>query len=420
MNINNYKIDFNKAIASGTYTDKIFDSKKQSFEKFLKLGLPTKKWGSWRHTNLSKLNNLKLESYNPIKTNSTGYKKKLLPAEPMVDLVFYNGVFRKDLSSKLPKGVSISDDLELLLKDDSAYVESPFSLLNSTFLKSGINISIEKNLTLEKTIRIIYNSDGNNSEIIYPRVVLNVGESASGTILEHHINNIDFSLQNSVTRISIDENANLEHIIIQKNLDSMIDISTITVKQKKESNYNFFQYCEGSELGRNNIHIIMDGHGSNCNLSGISLTKTIQQLDNNILVEHVEQNTTSSQNFKSILDDSSSGIFNGKVIIREGAVKTDASQSNKNIILSKNAGMNSNPQMEIYNDDVKCAHGSSTGELDQEAMFYIRSRGLDIVNAKSLLLRGFITDLIDKIGNRKIKNYLFENFDIWLSKNYNS
>ena len=164
----------------------------------------------------------------------------------------------------------------------------------------------------------------------------------------------------------------------------------------------------------------MDGYGSSCNLSGISLTKNIQQLDNNILVEHVGEHTTSSQNFKSILDDSSSGVFNGKVIIRERAIKTDASQSNKNIILSKNAGMNSNPQMEIYNDDVKCAHGSSTGELDQEALFYIRSRGLDLVNAKSLLLKGFISELIDGIRNKKVKNYLFKDFDIWLSKNHSS
>jgi len=420
MNINDYKIDFNNAINSGIYTDKIFDRRKKSFEKFLKLGLPTKKWESWRHTNLSKLNNLKLDPHNPIKSNSTVYKNNILPIEPMTDLVFYNGILRKDLSSDLPEGVSISDDLELLLEDDSFYIDAPFSLLNSTFLKSGINISIEKNLILDKTIRIIYNSDGNDSGITYPRVVLNVGESASCTILEHHINNIDSSFQNSVTRISIDKNANLEHIKIQKNLDSVIDISTTTVKQKKDSNYNFFQYCEGSELGRNNIHIIMDGHGSNCNLSGISLTKSIQQLDNNILVEHIGKHTNSSQNFKSILDDKSSGVFNGKVVIREGAIKTDASQSNKNIILSKNAGMNSNPQMEIYNDDVKCAHGSSTGELDQEALFYIRSRGLDIVDAKSLLLRGFITELIGKIRNRKIKNYLFENFDIWLSKNHNA
>ena len=420
MNINDYKIDFNNAITSGIYTDKIMDLRKKSFEKFLKLGLPTKKWESWRHTNLSKLNNLKLDSHNPIKSNSTDYKNNILPIEPTLDLVFYNGMFRKDLCSDLPKGVSISDDLEMLLEDDSFFIDAPFSLLNSTFLKSGINISIEKNLILDKTIRIIYNSDGNNCGITYPRVVLNVGQSASCTILEHHINNIDSSFQNSVTRISIAKNATLEHIKIQKNLDSVIDISTTTVKQKKESNYNFFQYCEGSELGRNNIHIIMNGHGSNCDLSGISLTNSIQQLDNNILIEHIGEYTNSSQNFKSILDDNSSGVFNGKVVIREGAIKTDASQSNKNILLSKNAGMNSNPQMEIYNDDVKCAHGSSTGELDQEALFYIRSRGLDIVDAKSLLLRGFINELIGKIRNKKIKNYLFENFDIWLSKNHSS
>jgi len=418
MNVNDYKIDFENAITSNIYTDKIFDIKKQSFEKFLVLGLPTNKWESWRHTNLSRLNNLKPGIMNSIKTSTKGYKKNNIPVNNLVDIVFYNGVYRKNLSSKLPQGVSISDSLDLLLDDDHLYEGTPFSLLNSTFLKSGITINIDKNMVLDKPIRIIYNSTGNESEIIYPRVILNVNNSASCTFIEHHINNINNSFQNGVTQISMDENSNLNHIKIQKNSPNMIDISSLMVNQKKESNYNFFQYCDGSDLGRNNIHIIMSGNGSNCNLSGISLTKNIQQIDNNIIVEHKGKHTTSSQVFKSILDEKSSGVFNGKVIIQEGAVKTDAAQSNKNLILSKNAGMNSNPQMEIYNDDVKCAHGSSTGELDQETLFYMRSRGLDLIGAKSLLIRGFIADLIDNISHEKIKNYLYEEFDNWLNENH--
>ena len=418
MNVNDYKIDFENAITSNIYTDKIFDIKKQSFEKFLVLGLPTNKWESWRHTNLSRLNNLKPGILNSIKTSPKGYKKNNIPVNNLVDIVFYNGVYRKNLSSKLPQGVSISDSLDLLLDDDNIYKGTPFILLNSTFLKSGITINIDKNMVLDKPIRIIYNSTGNESEIIYPRVILNVNNSASCTIIEHHINNINNSFQNGVTQISMDENSNLNHIKIQKNSPNMIDISSLMVNQKKESNYNFFQYCDGSDLGRNNIHIIMNGNGSNCNLSGISLTKHIQQIDNNIIVEHHGKHTASSQIFKSILDDKSSGVFNGRVIIQEGAVKTDAAQSNKNLILSKNAGMNSNPQMEIYNDDVKCAHGSSTGELDQETLFYMRSRGLDLIGAKSLLIRGFIADLIDNISHEKIKNYLYEEFDNWLNENH--
>ena len=418
MNVNDYKIDFENAIKSNIYTDKIFDIKKQSFEKFLVLGLPTNKWENWRHTNLSRLYNLKPGLLDSIKTSPKGYKKNNIPVNNLIDIVFYNGVYRKDLSSKLPQGVSISDSLDLLLDDDHLYEGTPFSLLNSTFLKSGITINIDKNMVLDKPIRVIYNSTGNESEIIYPRVILNVNNSASCTFIEHHINNINNSFQNGVTQISMDENSNLNHIKIQKNSPNMIDISSLMVNQKKESNYNFFQYCDGSDLGRNNIHIIMSGNGSNCNLSGISLTKNIQQIDNNIIVEHKGKHTTSSQVFKSILDEKSSGVFNGKVIIQEGAVKTDAAQSNKNLILSKNAGMNSNPQMEIYNDDVKCAHGSSTGELDQETLFYMRSRGLDLIGAKSLLIRGFIADLIDNISHEKIKNYLYEEFDNWLNENH--
>ena len=418
MNVNDYKIDFENAITSNIYTDKIFEIKKQSFEKFLVLGLPTNKWENWRHTNLSRLYNLKPVLPDSIKTSPKEYKKNNIPVNHLIDIVFYNGVYRKELSSKLPQGVSISDNLDLLLDNDHLYQEDPFALLNSTFLRSGIKIDIEKNVVLDRSIRIVYNSAGSESEIIYPRILLNINTSASCNFIEHHINNINNSFQNGVTQISMDKNSNLNHIKIQKNSHNMIDISSLTVKQETESSYNVFQYCDGSALGRNNIHIIMNGNGSNCHLSGISLTKNIQQIDNNIIVEHKGKHTTSSQVFKSIVDEKSSGVFNGKVIIQEGAIKTDAAQSNKNLILSKNAGMNSNPQMEIYNDDVKCAHGSSTGELDQEALFYMRSRGLDLIGAKSLLIRGFVADLIDNISHEKIKNYLYEEFDNWLNENH--
>ena len=219
-------------------------------------------------------------------------------------------------------------------------------------------------------------------------------------------------------RISIDKNARLEHFKIQKNSVSMIDMSSTSVKQDQGSDYNYFQYCDGSEIGRSRIHVLMEGDGSTCQLVGISLTKDIQQIDNSIIIEHKGKHTTSSQIFKSILDDSSSGVFDGKVIIREKAIKTDAAQSNKNLILSKNAGMNSNPQMEIYNDDVKCTHGSTTGELDPEALFYMRSRGLSLVSAKSLLIRGFLSDLIDDINHEGLRKYLLIEFDNWLVENH--
>ena len=417
MNVSDYKTEFNKRIKPNIYSDKIFGLKKKAFEKFLVSGLPTNKWESWKHSNLSKINSLKTPSFNSIKKTPIGLNNIKIPINNLIDLVFYNGVYRKDLSSKLPKGVSISENLDSILDNNDFYDSTPFGLLNTVFLNSGIKINIDPNLALDKVLRIIYNSSGSESGIIYPRVVVKINKSASCSIIEHHINNLKSSFQNGVTRISIDNNARLNHIKIQKNSQTMIDMSSITVKQNKESYYNYIQYCDGSDIGRNNIHVIMEGDGSNCYLGGISLTKDGQQIDNNILVEHKGKHTTSSQIFKAILDDNSSGVFDGKVIIREKAIKTDAAQSNRNLILSNNAGVNSNPQMEIYNDDVKCSHGSSTGELDREALFYMRSRGLSLLSAKSLLIRGFISDLIDDINHDELKKYLFAEFDKWLVKN---
>jgi len=416
MNINHYKTDFENAITIANYTKNIFDRKKQSFEEFLTTGLPTSKWEDWRHTKLSKLNNVKPRLFSNCKPNSKGYLNNITDFNNSIDLVFHNGFFQKNLSSKLPKGVTISDDINSLLDIDPSFKKNPFSLLNSAFLKSGLKINVEKNQILNKPLRIIYNSHGKNSEILYPRVILNIGESASCSFIEYHQNKINNSFQNSVTQISIKNNASLDHIKIQKSLNNIIDISSLTVRQEKESNYNYFQYCDGTGLERNNLNILLDGNSSNCDLSGVSLTKNVQQVDNNIIVEHKGKYTTSFQNFKSILDDKSSGIFNGKVIINENAIKTDASQSNKNLILSKDARMNSNPQMEIYNDDVRCAHGSSTGELDHEALFYMRSRGLNFNEARSLLIRGFISDLISKVKHKDLRNKLFQNFDLWISE----
>ena len=142
-----------------------------------------------------------------------------------------------------------------------------------------------------------------------------------------------------------------------------------------------------------------------------------QHFDTSIITDHISPNCTSDQNFKSVLNGNSTGVFNGRTIVRENSQKTDSRQSNKNLLLSENAKMNSNPQLEIYADDVKCAHGSTTGTLDEEALFYLRSRGIDRKSASSLLVRGFVSELIDELNNLDIKNFLFNRFDNWLEKN---
>ena len=197
----------------------------------------------------------------------------------------------------------------------------------------------------------------------------------------------------------------------------MVNMANQYLYQNQDSRYTFFQFATGSKLGRLNLQAQLDGEGADCNLNGLALSNKNQHLDNHIIMDHKAANCTSSQNFKTVLQDNSSGLFNGRTIVREGAQKTDSSQSNKNLLLSTNALMNSNPQLEIYADDVKCSHGSTTGALDSDALFYLRSRGLDSLAAKSLLIRGFVTELLESVKNENIQKYITGKFSDWISKN---
>ena len=192
-------------------------------------------------------------------------------------------------------------------------------------------------------------------------------------------------------------------------------MGNLDIQQETDSRYNFTQFADGSELGRTNINVHLNGQGANCALNGLALSHGRQHLGNHIIVEHKVPHCTSSQLFKSVLREKSSGVFNGRTIVQKNAQKTDANQSNKNLLLSKDALMNSNPQLEIHADDVRCTHGSTTGELDADSLFYLRSRGLDLAMAKSLLVRGFATECFDTVKNEKVRSFIMKRFDNWLN-----
>ena len=189
------------------------------------------------------------------------------------------------------------------------------------------------------------------------------------------------------------------------------------IQQKHNSKYDFLQFSYDLNLSRTKIETKLNGDGAECSLNGLSLSRENQQLGTHIITNHFTPNCWSSQNFKNILLDNSSGIFNGRTIVHKNAQKTDSQQSNKNLILSKNALMNSNPQLEIYADDVKCSHGSTTGALDEDALFYLRSRGLNPIEAKKLLIGGFAIELFEDLKHEPTKNFIVNKFEDWLLHN---
>jgi Fe-S cluster assembly protein SufD len=222
--------------------------------------------------------------------------------------------------------------------------------------------------------------------------------------------------KNTVYNIQVDKNSTLSHILLQQNHTKSKDLNHIFVKQQDNSTYNTQMINIGGDLIRNDINVQIDGENCDTDISGLSLLTGKDHIENYTVVSHNKPNSNSQQLFKFILDESSEGVFNGLVTVQPDAQKTDSQQTNKNILLSKKALMNSNPQLEIFADDVKCSHGSATGELDDDAIFYLRSRGIDLLAAKTLLIEGFAKEVTAKIKIDSVKETLNKVLLNWLNR----
>ena len=419
MILDNYENQFERLLERRAFSNNFNHFKKDAFLKFKKLGFPTRRWEDWRFTNLK---NIRRKSYSvPIYKDSSAIdlKFKSYYRKGFIPIVFQNGHFIQPTKNNF-KDLSINSDVNFttLMKYNRLFPENedqPFELLNSAFMDSKMEITIKGNNYYEKPLHFIFIYDNKEELMISPRTYLNISSNSSATILEEHIGDSN-SFLNYSKFIHIHRNAHLNHTKNHSNSKNRISITNLNVYQDSNSNYRFTQFSNGNELNRLNIKSHLKGQGSDCSLSGISLTKEGHHIDNNIIINHHSPNCMSSQNFRSILKDRSSGVYNGRTIVKRAAQKTNSSQSNKNILLSDTAKMNSNPQLEIYADDVKCSHGSTTGKLNKDAIFYLRSRGLDLKSARELLLNGFVNDIIEQVKNKDIKYMLKKNINIWLNE----
>ena len=416
MTLAHYQTQFDQLLDRDDAHDPIHQIRKKAFSKFLKTGFPTQKWEDWRFTDLSHLKKQSYQISDGLDDPVTIIDRSTYKMEGVETIVIHNGHYQKALSShhdgiRVLTGPKYINERSGQIKTTA---DDPFDLLNTAFMDSCLSLMIDRNINLTTPVRILVISSGIDPIMVSPRVYVDINESSSATLIEHYLGDATSTFQNSSLIFSIAENSHLDHIRIQSNPVSAQYIANLNVSLYRNSQYNFFQLSQGSGLGRSNIRVNLKEEGSQCTLNGLSLSVGNQHLDNNILVDHFAPNCTSSQNFKYILEENSSGVFNGKVVVRKDAQKTDAEQTNKNLLLSKKAVINSNPQMEIYADDVRCAHGSSTGELDKDALFYLRSRGLDAITAKSLMIRGFAMELLGSINHKGIKNYLIKALDTWI------
>ncbi len=338
-------------------------------------------------------------------------KQIAFASQPGSRLVFVNGHFAPKLSSvkNLPAGAK-AGSLAAALTGDAAFLEkhlgryaqqadNGFSALNQAFFLDGGFVHVPAGKVVEEPIQFIYVSTAKHSgATFHPRNLVIAEANSSVTVLESYVS---FGgkgyLTNAVTELFAGDNARLEFVKVQDEADDAFHIAAFHGEFGRTSSVNVHSFALGAKLSRNNIRTRLAGEGLECILNGLYLTRGEQLADHHMIVEHAQPHCASHEYFNGILDDKSRGVFHGRILVREIAQKTDAKQTNKNLLLSDDAGADTKPQLEIYADDVKCTHGATIGQLNNESIFYLRSRGISTENARRMLIHAFAGEIIERI-----------------------
>jgi len=381
--------------------------RKQAMDALSGMDFPTTRVEEWKYTRVAKYVKRK---YNQVQAtaNVEDYTIADLNAH---QLVFVNGYYDESLSTiQADDAVSIQKIEELNEEYYSDIVdgtaENVFSLINKAYQTGGVFIQVKKNKKANHPIHLIHVLEG-EEVIANARHFVHLESGSKAEVLAtYHSNNSENSFTNIVLEGHIEENASLTINKLQTEAKDVLHISNELFIQDKSSNFLINTITTGGLLTRNGLDVIVEGENCHTEMNGAYLGTEKQHIDNHTIIDQLYSNCTSSELYKGVMDDKSSGVFNGKVIVRQDAQKIAAYQSNKNILLSKGASVNSKPELEIYADDVRCSHGSTIGELDEEAVYYLRSRGISEVNARQLLVAAFIGDVLEKIENKAVRSNL--------------
>ena len=402
--------------------------KKNSFKKFLKNGLPTKKLESWKFTDVNNILNKK--KFQPLinKENAKkiNIKNNQFYQKNNITIIFNNGFI--NIGKNLSKDFEVSSILESfklkpketkeLIKKHNVERTDGIVDLNNAFLNDGLIIKIKKGVKLDTPISIFfYNSKKLKDILINNRIYIILEEKAEAEIGEIFLSDKNASYWNNIhTFIELKDKSRLDHYKIQLESFKSVHFSSTNLDCKKSSIYNNFLLSLGGLMSRMETIGSINDSEIECNIKGLYIAKKAQVHDITNLIQHKHAESKSNQHVKGILENTSKGIFQGKVKVFQNAQKTDAYQFNQNLLLSDTAEVDTKPELEIYADDVKCSHGVATGELDKEMLFYLRSRGLSLDESRNLLIEGFINELIENIKNKEIKRKLLITSKNWLKK----
>jgi len=395
--------------------------RKAAISRFAELGFPTRRDEEWRFTNVTPITQA---SFTPAGRPETlpaaaDLQRVAFEGAPFHRLVFVNGFYASSLSSPdLPQGVRAGSLAEALEADSelierhlgryASFENAPFVALNTAFFEDGGFVHIPRGVIIEQPIHLLYLSIGEKERTVaHPRTLIVAEENSQATIVESYAGFGDGEiLTNAVTEIVLGENAVVDHYKLQREGEKAFHVATQQVHLSRTSNFSSHSITLGGAIVRNDINAVLGGEGGECTLNGLYLASGKQLVDNHTAIDHAMPHCDSHELYKGILDGQARGVFNGKIFVRQDAQKTDAKQTNQTLLLSGKAQINTKPQLEIFADDVKCTHGATIGQLQPEALFYLRSRGIGEEDARSLLIYAFASDIIGRIKIEPIREQL--------------
>ena len=393
--------------------------------RFEQVGFPSARDEKWRHTNFAPLARtaFRLADGADARAAADLATRYAFAAGAAAELVFVNGTYSEELSNVggLPRGVSVTSLaaaldsgpqlLERHLGRHADVADSPFAALNTGFIADGAVVHLPRGAVVEGPIHLLFVSTGADQPAVsHPRVLVVAEDNAEASVVETYAGDEGTYFTNAVTEIVAGAGANIDHNKLQQEGRGAFHVSTTQVRLARDARLVSHNTTLGGRLTRNDVNVTLAGQAADATLNGLVIIDGQQHVDNHTLLDHAEPNCPSHELYKHVLGGRATGVFKGKILVRQPAQKTDSKQTSKTLLLSDDAFMNSQPALEIYADDVKCTHGSTTGPVDDSMVFYIRSRGVSLDAARHLLTYAFAADVTRRIKvepvRRRIEDFM--------------
>jgi Fe-S cluster assembly protein SufD len=418
-----YKEHFDQLQSSLNGSDNLSAIRKNAFNAFSKMGIPTVKHEEWKYTRISGLFNKEyqfpFDQAAPSVSTEDVDAARLPGYENANQLVFVNGFYSASLSVILSKELLVlpleeaatgkyKDIIAANFGHSGNYLKDGINALSTAFVNGSVFIHVGKSLVVEHPVYIYNITDSRSANVFsQPRILVHIAENAQVQVSEIYATiGVSESFTNQVTEVVVEKDALIEYYKIQNDVSQASQVSTTHFRQVGKSYIHTVTVSLNGGIVRNNLNVVLEAENCEAHLYGLYFQAGKSHIDNHTIVDNVKPNCFSNELYKGIMTDESSGVFNGKIFVRQDAQKTNAYQSNKNVLLSDNASVNTKPQLEIFADDVKCSHGCTVGQLDEEALFYMQSRGISEKTARSLLIHAFATDILEHIKPEPIRSYV--------------